>query len=43
MPFNNRGNVLKELQRVDEALESYDKAIASIPTMPGLSTTVLRR
>src|SRR5262249_30347374 len=29
--FNNRGNTLQELKRFDEALASYDKAIALKP------------
>src|SRR6516162_785155 len=29
--FNNRGNVLRELKRLEEALASYDKAIALKP------------
>ena len=29
--FNNRGNALRRLKRLDEALASYDKAIALKP------------
>ena len=29
--FNNRGNALRELKRLDEALASYDKAITLVP------------
>ena len=29
--FNNRGNALRELKRFDEALASYDKALALKP------------
>jgi len=29
--FNNRGNALKDLQRFEEALADYDRAIAASP------------
>ena len=32
--LNNRGNALRDLKRLDEALVSYDRAIALKPDMP---------
>ena len=29
--LNNRGNVLKELKRLDAALASYDRTLAAMP------------
>ena len=31
--YNNRGNALKDLKRLEEALASYDKAIALKPDL----------
>jgi tetratricopeptide (TPR) repeat protein len=35
----NRGNALQELKRIDEALASYDRALALKPDNPKRSTT----
>ena len=38
--LNNRGNGLMEMKRFEEALASYDEALAIRPDMGWLSTTV---